>query len=97
MIRRLCAAGYGDQTEQGLGRSKGGFTSKVHIKVDSLGNPLKTILTPGNSHDITQADALLEGVSGSYVIADKGYDSQPLRDKLIKNNCIDRIHFCSLN
>jgi len=83
-----CAAGYGDQTEQGLGRSKGGFTSKVHLKIDALGNPLKTIITPGNSHDITQADALLEGVSGSYVIADKGYDSNPLRGKLIKNNCI---------
>jgi len=83
-----CAAGYGDQVQQGLGRSKGGFTSKVHIRVDSLGNPLKTIITPGNLNDITQADALLKGVSGSYVIADKGYDSKLLRDKLVNNNCI---------
>ncbi len=60
-----CAAGYGDQAQQGLGRSKGGFTSKIHLKVDSLGNSLKTIIPPGNSHDITQAEALLEGASHS--------------------------------
>lgn len=87
MRAHASAAGYGDQVEQGLGRSKGGFTCKVHLKVDSLGNPLKIIITPGNSNDITQADALLEGISNAYVIADKGYDSKPLRDKLIKNNC----------
>ena len=42
-----CAAGYGDTREEGLGRSKGGFTSKIHAKVDALGNPLKIIITPG--------------------------------------------------
>ncbi len=60
-----CAAGYGDQARQGLGRSKDGFTSKILLKVDSLANPLKTSITPGNSHDITQAEALLEGTSHS--------------------------------
>ncbi len=39
-----CAAGYGDQAQQGLGRSKGGFTSKIHLKVDSLGNLSKLLL-----------------------------------------------------
>jgi len=40
-----CAAGLGKQGEQGLGRSKGGFTSKIHAKVDALGLPLKFIVT----------------------------------------------------
>lgn len=82
-----CAAGYGDQEVQGLGRSKGGFTSKVHAKVDALGNPLQFIVTSGQRNDITQADILLEDVTDAYVIADRGYDSKDLRKKLKKQKC----------
>ncbi len=79
-----CAAGYGDQTNEGLGRSKGGFTSKINAKVDALGNPLKFIITPGQRNDCTQASLLLKNVNGSYVMADKAYDSNNIR-KQIKN------------
>lgn len=82
-----CAAGYGEQKTEALGRSKGGFTTKIHVKVDALGNPLKLILTPGQHHDITQAEALLEETRGSNVIGDKGYDSDPLREAIKKNGC----------
>jgi transposase len=70
-----CSAGYKEQNTQGLGRSKGGFTSKIHASVDALGNPLKFIVTAGQRNDITQANALLDGVVDAYIIADKGYDS----------------------
>ena len=83
-----CSAGYDSFKNEGLGRSKGGFTSKIHASVDALGNPLKFVITPGQRNDITQADILLKDVSESYVIADKGYDSDELRSKLIKNDCI---------
>ena len=79
-----CAAGYGDQEEQGLGRSKGGFTSKIHAKVDALGNPLKFIITPGQRNDVTQAKALIEGVSNAHVIADKGYACKEVRSQIIE-------------
>lgn len=82
-----CAAGYGKQAEEGLGRSKGGFTSKIHAKVDALGNPLKIIITPGQRNDITQADALLQDVFNAHVIADKGYSSKELRSKIIAQHC----------
>ena len=56
-----CAAGApskrGRQTEQALCRSRGGFSTKVHASVDALVNPLRSILTAGEKHDITQADA----------------------------------------
>lgn len=45
-----CAAGAAKkrgQAAQGLGRSRGGFSSKVHILVDGLGNPLHFRLTGG--------------------------------------------------
>ena len=62
-----CAAGYGNQAEQGLGRSKGGFSTKIHAKVDALGNPLKLIVTPGQSSDFTKASELIKEATGSYI------------------------------
>ena len=82
-----CAAGYGNQESEGLGRSMGGFTSKIHAKVDALGNLLKGIVTPGQRNELTQADTLLHNVFNSYVIADRGYSSKELRSKIRAQNC----------
>lgn len=57
-----------------------GLTSKIHILCDALGYPLKFIVTEGQVHDVTQAESLLEGECGDYLIADKGYDSALLVD-----------------
>jgi len=46
---------------------------------DALGRPLRLILTGGQVHDIVTAPALLEGIDGGAVIADKAYDSNHLR------------------
>ena len=72
-----CAAGYGknSQEKEALGRSKGGFTTKIHAVVDALGNPLEFSLTSGQRHDITQADFLTKDLKGDFLLADKGYDS----------------------
>ncbi len=83
-----CAAGHGKQSEQGLGRSKGGFTSKIHAKVDALGNPLKFTVTPGQQSDVTQAEYLLGTTQNAYVLCDKGYDSNEFREKIKKQNSI---------
>ena len=55
-----CSAGYKKNSgaQEALGRSKGGFTTKIHALVDALGNPLKFTLTPGQRNDITQAETL---------------------------------------
>jgi transposase len=62
--------------EQSLGRSRGGFSTKIHLAADALGNALRFILTGGERNDITQAEALVKGFAAEYVIADKGYDSE---------------------
>ena len=46
---------------------------------DALGRPLRFILTGGQVHDVVTAPALLEGIEGGAVIADKAYDSNSLR------------------
>jgi transposase len=58
-----------------LGRSRGGFGTKLHIAVDGLGNPVEFLLTGGQGADVSQGEALIAGYEVEAVIADKGYDS----------------------
>ena len=57
-----------------MGRSRGGFGTKLHIAVDGLGNPVEFILTGGQGADINQGVPLIEGHDVKAVIADEGYD-----------------------
>ena len=67
--------------EQAFGRSRGGFTCKVHCLSDAAGLPLAFHLTGGEAADCTQFETLgaLTEVQPGYLIADKGYDSDSLR------------------
>ena len=71
---------------QSLGRSRGGFSTKIHVATDALGNALRFILTGGERNDITQAEGLIENFAAEYVIADKGYDSEAFVLKLKEQN-----------
>ena len=53
----------------------GGFSTKIHILVDALGNPVEFILTGGQQADVTQAEPLMLGHEADALIADKAYDS----------------------
>jgi transposase len=66
---------------QGIGRSAGGLTTKVHCIVDSFGHPLGFRISPGQHHDIRYAKDLIKPLSyqGDYLIADKAYASKDLR------------------
>jgi transposase len=74
------ASGARGGAEEALGRSRGGLTTKVHALVDALGRPLCFLLTPGQAADCRQARALLEGVSFTRLIGDRGYDTDEIRD-----------------
>ena len=85
-----CAAGApkknGGQAEQALGKSVGGFSTKVHAAVDALGNPLRLLLTGGQRGDATQAISLLEGFDFAGVMADRGYDADDILDFIAQND-----------
>ena len=51
----------GDQTEA-LGRSRGGLTTKIHLGCDGRGRPLGVVLTPGQRHDSTQLEPVLDAI-----------------------------------
>jgi transposase len=84
-----CAAGYQrDQHErEALGRSKGGFTTKIHAVVDALGQAVRFTLTPGHRNDITQAPALIEGIKDAHILADKGYDADAFIEQIQTQQC----------
>ena len=65
----------------GIGRSRGGLTSKIHALVDADGRPVDLRLTGGQVHDSQEAEALLEAMpQGATLLADKGYDSNAIRE-----------------
>lgn len=49
---------------------------------------VERLLSPGNTSDITLADALTAEVFGCYVVEDMGYDCDRHRDELRANNNI---------
>ncbi len=73
----------GDQAQQALGRSRGGHSTKIHVTVDGLGNPLRLYLTAGQRHDIIKAHDLIADLDFDYVIADRSYAAQYFLDEII--------------
>lgn len=88
-----------DQEGEALGRSRGGLTSKIHLAVDGRGLPLSIVVTPGQRHDGTQLQAVLDGIRvprggrgrprkrPEHVVGDKGYN-YPRCGQLLRNRGI---------
>jgi transposase len=51
------------------------LSTKIHITVDALGNPIGFHLTAGQACDLDGADILLPQLKANTVLADKGYDA----------------------
>jgi transposase len=62
-------------SEQAIGRSKGGLSTKIHATCDALGNPTGFYLTAGQVHDLDGADVLLGDIQAQALLADKAYDA----------------------
>jgi transposase len=52
------------------------------MAVRGLGCPVRFALTAGHRGDAPQAEALIEGLSADFVMADTAYDSDRLRDAI---------------
>lgn len=74
-----CYECQGDKP-QSFGATKGGRNSKLHAVTNSKGLALKVIIRPGNEAEIKTASEVLGDVSDKIVLADKGYDSDALRE-----------------
>jgi transposase len=71
-----CAAGGAkkkdpdEPPDHALGRSRGGFSTKIHILCDGHGHPLHFHLTAGQAHETTAFVPLLEGADERVVDGD---------------------------
>lgn len=54
--------GGGGAVGEGLGRSRGGSTTKLHLNADGRCRPLSAIVTPGQRADCTQFKPVLEKI-----------------------------------
>lgn len=76
------AGGIGGE-DQAIGKSVGGNTTKIHMAVDGFGLPIAFNLTGGEVHDAKAAPALISKLpKATYTIADKGYDSEEIREQI---------------
>ncbi|MGM9337641.1 IS5 family transposase [Streptomyces murinus] len=86
--------GGGGAGSEGLGRSRGGFTTKLHLSADGRCRPLSLVVTPGQRADCTQFRPVLEKIrvprlgtgrarnKPDSLAADKAYSNGPCRDYL---------------
>ncbi|WP_425264984.1 IS5 family transposase [Streptomyces yokosukanensis] len=86
-LARLAAGAAGE----GLGRSRGGFSTKLHLSADGSCRPLSLVVTPGQRADCTQFEPVMEKIRvprtgpgrprrrPDSVSADKAYSSRTIR------------------
>lgn len=76
------ASGARRGEERAIGKSRGGATTKLHVAADAHGNPIDFEVTRGKVHDAKVAKQLITKIGeAEHLIADKGYDSEAIREQ----------------
>lgn len=82
------------QQREALGRSSGGFSTKIHLRCDGNGLPITCLLTVGERHEAVVFEQLMEQgdvkrqgagrprLRPKRVVGDKGYSSGKIRSYL---------------
>jgi transposase len=78
------SGGKGGIHRRALGRSRGGFTSKIHCLSDARGRPIAFHLTPGEAADCKAYEILIDlpEHKPKALLADKAYDTDAIRADL---------------
>ena len=77
----------GGQDQQGLGRCKGGFATKIHVIVDANGLPILYTIDGGQVNDIINAYEVADKIHNCIFLADKAYDCDKLIHQLEEQGC----------
>ena len=83
MMRSTC--------EQGLGRSRGGFSTKMVLTAIDENTPVAVEVLPGQVHEATQVEKMLDASQARLTqieeaVADKGFDGEPQRQAMASRN-----------
>jgi transposase len=83
-----------DGSGEALGRSQGGFSTKLHLRAEGGGKPITAVLTAGERHEQIALEALLDTgavpragrgrprLRPRRTAGDKGYSSPPARARI---------------
>ena len=74
----------GGTERNALGRSRGGFSTKINARTNAEGLPIGVVITPGQAHDVTAFPALMQEIDRDpeQMLGDKGYDSEAVRNDI---------------
>ena len=84
----------GGEQEEKLGRSRGGFSTKIHIRCEGKGKPITFLLSPGERNESIFLEQLMEQgtvkrsgrgrprIRPSRLVGDKGYTGRRIRNYL---------------
>ncbi len=82
------------QQQEALGRSKGGFSTKIHLQAEGMGKPMQFVLTPGQTSDVRGFEPLNAKVKVErlglgrpkqrphYLLGGQAYNSEAIRRTL---------------
>lgn len=76
---QYAAGAKGEPAPRLAGRSRGGFSTKVHLIGDAHGNPVNFVLTPGHSQERKHLGSLFLGQEAGAALGDRAYDGSPCR------------------
>ncbi len=83
------SAGASSEENQAIGKSRGGNTTKIHMAVDACGLPIDFEITGGEVHDCKIAPEFIKKLPfAEHTIADKGYDSEDVREAIRKKSSV---------
>ena len=86
------SCGAVSDSDESIGKSRGGNSTKIHLVVDSVGLPVHFEISGGQVHDVTYGESLVSSSPNSCsVTADKGYDSDKLREFIESKGSIANI------
>jgi transposase len=92
------AGAVGGQEREALGRSRGGFSTKIHLRAEGGGRPVAFVLSGGERHESLYLGALLIAgavrragrgrprVRPARVVGDKGYSYPGVRRLLVRRH-----------
>jgi len=89
-IRAHQKAAGGSPFDEALGVSRGGYSTKVHLRIDRDGHLMHIEVTPGQDHELNHAEALMNGgavrqpcgrpkLRPQALVGDKGYSANWFR------------------
>lgn len=74
-----------DKSAEAIGSSVGGLSTKIHAKVDSFGQLVNILITPGQVHESQVANEVWANEPCEFLLADKAYDIDSFRQALTED------------